>query len=81
MPVKKFRTFEEAERDLWCFEPDERYFKRVSKMFKKAKELYNPSYPKGVHKYRTIEEAQEDMDKWRREYIQKRKRAAKNDSI
>ncbi len=73
MPVKKFKTFEEAERDLWCFKPDEAYFERVRKIFDMAYKLYTPNYPKGVHKYKTFEEADADMQKWRLENALKNK--------
>ncbi|MCX7737609.1 MAG: hypothetical protein N2319_12985 [Candidatus Kapabacteria bacterium] len=64
MPVKKFKTFEEAEKDLWCLKPDEEYYRRINKLFLLAKELYKSDYPKGVHKYKTFEEAQEDLKRW-----------------
>lgn len=73
MPVKKFKTFEEAERDLWCFKPDKNYYKRIEKLFKNAKALYKIKYPKGVHKYKTIEEADKQLLEWKLDYIRKMK--------
>jgi hypothetical protein len=57
MPVKKFRSFEEAERDLWTFRPDARYYKRVRAFYGLAVRLHAPSLPRGVFKFRTMEEA------------------------
>jgi hypothetical protein len=68
MPVQKFKTFEEADRALWCFHPDEIYYNRIRKLFRTACILYKPNYPKGVHKYKTFTDAQSDIDKWRMEY-------------
>ena len=72
MPVQKFKTFEEADRALWCFEPDAAYYKRIEKLFKLAHELYHPEYPKGVHKYKTFADAQADLDKWRMDWAMKK---------
>lgn len=66
MPVIKYKTFEEAEKVLWCFEPNQEYFKRVEKLFKTASALCKTKYPKGVYKYKTFEDAERDMEKWRR---------------
>jgi hypothetical protein len=57
MPVQKFKTFEEAERALWNFHPDEAYFARVAELWDFANKLNPVSYPKGIFKFRTIEEA------------------------
>lgn len=58
-------TFEEAEKKLWNFMPDESYFKRVlslnNTMFKKA---IIKDFPSGVHKYKSLEDAQKDMENW-----------------
>ena len=72
MPVQKFKTIEDADRALWCFNPDDAYFKRIAKLFKFVCSDYKPEYPKGVHKYRTFAEAQADLDKWRMEYAIKK---------
>ena len=67
MPLIKYKTFEEADSDLWCFNPDSDYYKRIEKLFKLACSLHNVKYPKGVYKYKTFEEAQEMLDNWRME--------------
>lgn len=56
--VKKFKTLEEARRDLWEFNPDDKYYERVDKFFAMARKLVNRKYPPGLYKYKTIEEAQ-----------------------
>jgi len=57
MPVYKYKTFEEAEKALWNFNPDEQYFERVAELWEFADELCPISYPKGIFKFKTIEEA------------------------
>jgi|GEM_PF-1557685 hypothetical protein len=34
MTLYKFKTFEEAEKQLWCFEPDEAYYKSLRALFR-----------------------------------------------
>lgn len=63
MPVYKYRTFEEAERALWNFNPDEAYFKRVAELWEFADQLNSIIYPKGVFRFRNIEEANKHRDK------------------
>jgi hypothetical protein len=57
MPVFKYKTFEEAERALWNFKPDENYFKRVAELWDFANQLNPIRYPRGIFKFKTIEEA------------------------
>jgi hypothetical protein len=57
MPVYKYKTFAEAEKALWNFNPDETYFKQVAELWRFANKLSPITYPKGIFKFRTIEEA------------------------
>ena len=59
MPIEKFKTFEAARKALWCFEPDEEYYRKVSDHWILARKLYKKNYPRGVFKYRSISEADE----------------------
>jgi|GEM_PF-6633122 len=36
MPVKRFRSTDEARRDLYCFDPDERYYRSVAELWEIA---------------------------------------------
>ncbi len=65
MPIKKFKSFEEAEQDLWCFSPDIEYYNRIDKLFKMAANLYKVKYPSGVFKYKSFAEAQQQLMNWK----------------
>jgi hypothetical protein len=62
MPLKKFKTFEEAEMDLWNFHPDKEWMKRAFRIFRFSRFKKKSPVKRGIRKFRTFEEAQED--KW-----------------
>lgn len=72
MPVFKYKTYEEAEKALWNFEPDEAYFHRIVKLFEFAQKLNPVHYPHGVFKYRSIEDANRQSEEWQRDHSLKR---------
>ena len=59
MVVQKFKSFEEAEIALWVFNPNSEYFKKVRAFYKLFSKLSKFSYPKGVFKFRSLDEAEE----------------------
>ncbi len=61
MPVYRYRSFEEAERALWCYAPDEEYYRRVSRLFAFAFRLRTPVCRRGVFKYTGIDEARKSV--------------------
>lgn len=70
MPVYRYRTFEEAEQDLW-FEPgDPRIPQTLRLLWSMAKAL-TPHYPlpRGVQKFRSIEEANASREAWEMERL------------
>ena len=69
MPVYKYKTLEDAEKALWNFEPDESYYERVAKLFEFSQKLNPIRFPKGVFKYKTLEEANRQRDQWVLEHI------------
>jgi hypothetical protein len=68
MPVYKYKTFEEAEKALWNFHPDEAYFKRVATLWDFANKLAPIRYPHGIFKFKTIEEANKQREEWELAY-------------
>jgi hypothetical protein len=75
MPVQKFKTFEEAEKALWNFQPDEAYFARVAELWDFANKLNPISYPKGIFKFKTMEEANKHRDELERAHAAKKQDA------
>lgn len=70
MPIQRFRTFEEARRDLWLPPGDPKLLARVRSLWEFSARLAPPNMPRGVRKFRTIEEANHDRDLWTRRRIQ-----------
>lgn len=66
MPVQKFRTLQEAEEALWCTDPDDDYLERQARWWAIVRQMEKRSFPTGVFKYRSIEEADEDRERWER---------------
>ena len=66
MPVQKFRTHEEARRALWLFPGDPRIPRRMRHVFHVAAGLYPLARPRGVQKFRSIEEANASRKLWQR---------------
>lgn len=58
MPIYKFKSFEDAERALWNFNPDTGYYLQVSKLFELGFRLSPPQCRRGIFKFRSLEEAE-----------------------
>jgi hypothetical protein len=62
--LQKFRSHEEAEQALICPRPDSAYFEKLAGLYELWDSLIPRTYPRGVFKYRTIEEANEESQRW-----------------
>jgi hypothetical protein len=62
--IQKFRTFEEADKALFCFKPDDHYYERVALLWDFVDWLCPREYPRGVFRYVSIEEANEQAEEW-----------------
>ena len=56
MPVFRYKSFDEAERALWNFNPDEKYFDNVHKLFILAGKFPNRQNHPGITKFKNIED-------------------------
>jgi len=65
--IKKFKSFEEARRDLWVMNPDENYYRGLKEFYALASKLIKPKYPKGLYKFKTFEEAQKHREEINRQ--------------
>ena len=71
MPVEKFDTFDEARQALWNFQPDEDYFRELSALWEFADKLSPVRFPRGVLKFKTLEEANKHRLAWELEHGKK----------
>ncbi|MDZ7401156.1 MAG: hypothetical protein ONB37_13425 [candidate division KSB1 bacterium] len=71
MPIYKYKTFEEAEQALWNFNPDEKYLQRVEELWEFANQLNPIVYPRGIFKFKTIEEANRHREAIEIEHVKK----------
>jgi hypothetical protein len=81
MPVQKFRSVEDMPPVDWCTTVDEAFFRRIARLWSRSSALSARIYPRGVFKFRSIEEAQEARERVTRENIERlqRERAERSD--
>ena len=71
MPVRKYRTHEEAQRDLWLPPGDPRILKALAFVLGLNALAPTKPFPRGVHRYRSIEEANAAREAWTNENIRR----------
>lgn len=74
MPIRKFRSIEEmdqARHELWCDRPDAAYFERVGKLWELSSRVNPRTLPRGVFKFRSLQEAQAHRDRLLSEHVQR----------
>ena len=64
MPVRKFRDVSEMEDTLWYERGDASLFRAIAGVWDFASRTCPLQFPRGVHKYRSIEEADADRERW-----------------
>jgi hypothetical protein len=69
MPLQKFRSFAEARKALWCDKPDAAYYRQVAELWAFAERINPVRFPKGVFKFRSIEEANQAKERWLTEHV------------
>jgi hypothetical protein len=68
MPVQRFRTLEEARRALWLKPGDPRLERTIKWVWALSAGLMGHSpQPRGLKKFRTLEEANADRKRWETE--------------
>jgi len=60
MPIKKFRTFEEASKDLWVIETDKDYFEQLKDYFEFWSKLSQNKNKKGIKKFKDYNESRKN---------------------
>jgi hypothetical protein len=64
MPIRKFRDVSEMEETLWHERADAALFRAIASVWDFAARTCPLTFPPGVHRYRSIEEADADRERW-----------------
>ena len=73
MPVKKFRSVEEMERDDRRYKPGSpELIRHMVAIWDISRRLAPTEYPPGVFKHRSIEAMNEQTNVWRRQSVRRR---------
>lgn len=83
MPVQRFRDPDEARRALWTESSDPALARRIRALWARASRLAPSMIPRGLRKFRSIEEAGRERQAWTEARIQalvaQRTRGARTD--
>ena len=64
MPIRKFRDVSEMEPSLWYERNDPALPRAIARVWGFAARICPLQFPRGVHKYRSTEEADADRERW-----------------
>ena len=64
MPVRKFRSLQEMEDALWRQPGDPELSRAIASVWEFARRTCPRSFPRGVFKHRTIEDAERQREQW-----------------
>jgi hypothetical protein len=65
MPVRKFRSVAEMESPTWREPGDPQLYRVIAEIWAFGRRTVPRHFPPGVHRYRTIEEMDRQVDAWR----------------
>ena len=77
MSVRKFRDVAEMEREVWFRRDDPRLFAAMRAVWDFARRTVQPEFPPGVYRFRSVDEAAAQRERWERrsfEAFQRRRR-------
>ncbi len=64
MPVRKFRSVTEMEGNTWRQPGDPNLYRAIRGTWDFARQTLEPRFPPGVHKHRSIEDAEQERQRW-----------------
>jgi hypothetical protein len=64
MPFDRFRTMEEAREALWANRAEVEVFARIRRLWSFARRLAPGAAPRGLRRFRTLEEASREREAW-----------------
>lgn len=69
MGLQRFRDFEEARRALWSGREDPGLASRIRSLWAFARRLAPGAAPRGIRRFRTLEDANRHRDEWVEERV------------
>ena len=59
MPVIKYRSFEEAQKAMWCFSPTGEYYRKLADLFEFSNQIFSHFQRplQGIFKYKSLNQA------------------------
>lgn len=73
MPVRKFRTVEALNQPVWRTPGAPELFRAIEALWTAGMRLQGRRFPPGVHKYRSIEELNAQVERWQQEHVERRR--------
>jgi hypothetical protein len=64
VPIRKFRDVSEMEETLWYDRRDPALPQAIARVWDFAARVCPLQFPRGVHKYRSVEDADADRERW-----------------
>jgi hypothetical protein len=64
MPVRKLRSLQEAEEAVWWDPKDPNLWAAICAVWDLSRRLAPPAFPPGVHKHRSVEDANQLVEAW-----------------
>ncbi len=71
MPLQRFRSHEEARRALWMDATDPALPGRIRRLWERSRRLAPLEIPRGLRKFRSIEEANAEREAWVRRRVER----------
>ena len=64
MPVSKLKSLDDAEKALWRSPDDPVLWRQIDSLWRMSARVTGAAFPPGVHKHRTIGDANRLAEKW-----------------
>jgi hypothetical protein len=61
MSIKKFKSFEDARKDLWVMDPNAEYYNYLKRLFKFWQRISNRKIIRGIQKFTSIESVKKTL--------------------
>ena len=72
MPVRKFRSVQAMNQPVWRTPGDPALFRAIEGLWTAGMRTQGRRFPPGVHKYRSVEELDAQVQRWQQEHIERR---------